>query len=162
MVGGDAVLERVRPTGVGGDVATDGAGRLAGGVGRKKKTMRRGLAGDPRVDTTSLHQCAPIADIDVEDSVHPGQGNHHPAVDGQDRPAEARPGTTRDDRQFQLVAYPDDLCDLLGRGWQHDGSRQIFLHRVGVALVDDQLAFAGDYGILADDRDQAVDHVFLQ
>ena len=33
VVDGDAVLERVRPAGVGGDVAADGAGALAGRVG---------------------------------------------------------------------------------------------------------------------------------
>ena len=40
VVDGDAVLERVRPAGVGGDVAADGAGPLAGRVGGVVEAVR--------------------------------------------------------------------------------------------------------------------------
>ena len=40
VIGRDAVLERVRPAGVLGDVAADGAGRLAGGIGRVEEPVR--------------------------------------------------------------------------------------------------------------------------
>ena len=42
VVGGDAVAEGVRAAGVFGDVAADGAGALAGGIGREEVTRRLG------------------------------------------------------------------------------------------------------------------------
>ena len=50
VVGGDAVLEAVRPAGVLGDVAADGAGRLARGVGDVVQAERRHGLGEPGVD----------------------------------------------------------------------------------------------------------------
>ena len=56
VIGGDAVLEAVRPAGVLGDVAADGAGRLAGGIGDVVQAVRRDRLGEPRVHHAGLER----------------------------------------------------------------------------------------------------------
>ncbi len=65
VVACDAVFQRVRPAGVGGDVTADRAGRLARGIRRVKQSVRRRVTGDPRVDAAGLDECPAVARIDV-------------------------------------------------------------------------------------------------
>ena len=54
VIDGDAVLERVRAAGIGGDVAADGAGPLARRIGGEVVAVRLEVVGEPEVDDARL------------------------------------------------------------------------------------------------------------
>ena len=62
VVDGDAVFERVRAAGVGGDVAADGAGPLARRVRSVVVAVRLEVVGQPHVDDARLDDGVAIAD----------------------------------------------------------------------------------------------------
>ena len=90
MVGGDAVLEAVRPAGVLGDVAAEGAGGLARRIGRVVQAVRRDRLGEPGVDHAGLHHGAAAHRIDREDAVQPGERDEHRVAVGRARRPRAR------------------------------------------------------------------------
>src|SRR3989454_10874013 len=55
VVGGDAVLETVRPAGVGRHVAADGRDHLARGIGREEPSPLLHRAREPEVDRSEEH-----------------------------------------------------------------------------------------------------------
>ena len=69
VVDGDAVFERVRPAGVGADVAADRAGALAGGVGGVVVAGAGEVAIERGVDDAGLDDRVAVAEIDFEDSL---------------------------------------------------------------------------------------------
>ena len=62
MIGGDAVGEGVRAAGVFGDVAADGAGFLAGGIGREVEAVVLDGAREVEIDDAGLDDGALIFD----------------------------------------------------------------------------------------------------
>ena len=93
-----AVLERVRPARVGRDVAADRAGRLAGRVGGVMEARAGQRPGEPDVDDARLDDRVAVAGVDLEDPLHPGQADHHPAADGERPARQARPAPLGDER----------------------------------------------------------------
>ena len=71
VVGRYAVFKRVRAAGVGGHVAADGAGGLAGRVGGEVIARAGQRLGELQVDRAGLDDGHAIAEVDVEDFVHP-------------------------------------------------------------------------------------------
>ena len=65
--------------------------------------------------------------VDLEDPVHPGEGDRQPAVDAGGSPAEPGPGAARDDRDPVAGGEPDELGDLGGPARQGDGDRERWL-----------------------------------
>ena len=114
-----AVLERVRPARVGRDVAADRAGGLARRVGRVVEARAGEGPREPDVDDARLDDRVAVAEVDLEDALHPGQADHHPAADGERPAREARPGPARDERHARAVARLDrrdqGLRDRSGR-----------------------------------------------
>ena len=64
------VLQAVRPARVHGDVAADGTGDLAGGVGRVEQAKVVHGRGDVTVGDASLHPGGLVLSVDLEDLVH--------------------------------------------------------------------------------------------
>src|SRR5205823_10163208 len=81
VVDGDAVLERVRPAGVGRDVAADGAGALAGGVRGEVPAVRLQVVGQPEVDDARLDDGVAVAVVHLQDALHARQADHDAAAD---------------------------------------------------------------------------------
>ena len=104
VVDGDAVLERVRPAGVGGDVAADGAGALARRVRGEVPAVRLEVVRQPEVDDARLDDGVAVAVIDFEDALHARQRDHHAAADRQTAAGQAGAGPARQERHVQLVA----------------------------------------------------------
>ena len=98
MIGGHAVLEAVRPAGVLGHVAADGAGALARGIGDVVQPVRAHRFGEPRVDHAGFHHGPPVRRDDREDPVHPGQGDQHRVALGERAAREAGAGAARHER----------------------------------------------------------------
>src|SRR6184192_4957249 len=81
-----AVLEAVRAARVFGYVAADRAGGLTRRVGRILQPVRRGGEGETDVDDPWLHHRQPVAGVDLEDAIQPGQHDQH-GVAVRERPA---------------------------------------------------------------------------
>ena len=79
VVHGHAVHQRVRTAGVLRDVAADGAGLLAGGIGREVQPKVRDVLGELQVHHARLHDRAQVLDVDFEDAVHAREGDDHAA-----------------------------------------------------------------------------------
>lgn len=82
MIDRHAVFEGVGPARVGADVAANGAGGLAGGVGGVVQSRSGQGAGQPDVDHAGLDDGVAVAVVDLDNPAHPGQADHDPAADG--------------------------------------------------------------------------------
>ena len=69
VIGGDAVSQGVRPAGVFGDVAADGAGALAGGIGCIEMAAALDGHGDMQVDHAGVYHGPLVFEVDLEDAV---------------------------------------------------------------------------------------------
>ena len=104
VIGGDAVGQGVRAAGVFRDVAADGAGALAGGVGRVEIAAALHRQGDVQVDHAGLHHGALVFQIDFEDPVHAREGDHDAALAGDGAAGESGAGAAADERHVELAA----------------------------------------------------------
>ena len=91
VVDGHAVLERVRAAGVGGHVAADRAGALARRIGGEMVAGAGQGLGEPQVGHARLDHGHAVAQVDLEDFVHPREHDHHAAADGRQPPARLVP-----------------------------------------------------------------------
>ena len=98
----------VRAAGVFRDVATDSASFLAGGIGREVQPQVRHVLRKLQVDHAGLHRRALVLNVNLEDAVHPREGNHHAAILRNRAATESGTCATR------------DHSNLLGRGQPHD------------------------------------------
>ena len=96
VVGRDAVLERVRPAGVLGDVAADRAGGLARGVRRVAEAVRPHGVRHPLVHDPGLGNDPVVPDVDRLDATQPARADHHRRADGQRAARETRASAARD------------------------------------------------------------------
>ena len=71
MIGSDAVSERVRAAGIFGDVAADGAGFLAGRVGREMEAGVGYGGAEIGIHNAGLDDGAFIFDINFQNAIHP-------------------------------------------------------------------------------------------
>src|SRR5262249_38258918 len=108
VIDGDAVLEGVRSAAVGGDVAADGAGPLAGWVRRVVVAERLEGVGEPDVHDAGIDDGVAVADVDLVDLAHAGEGDHDAAADGDAAASEARAGAAGEERQVPFVARLHD------------------------------------------------------
>ena len=108
-----AVLEAMRSAGVLGDIAADGAGFLAGWIGREEEAVAERLFGELEIDHARLDQRGAVFAIDLEDAVHPGQADDDPALLRDRATGETGAGAASDDWQTSLASQEDDLGDLL-------------------------------------------------
>ena len=108
VVDRDAVLERVRPAGVGRHVAADRAGPLARRIGGVVIAGALEGVGEPDVDHARLDDGVAVAEVDLEDLLHPREHDHHAAADRQAAAGQARARPARQERHVVLVA---DLHD---------------------------------------------------
>ena len=117
---GDAVLERVRPAGVGRDVAAEL--RLLGGAGIGR-VVEAVLAREPlhlvRRDA-ALDLAAPLERLERPDRPQPGEGDDDPAV-GNGAARVAAAAAARGQGHVVLVAPRERADDVVGRPREHDG-----------------------------------------
>ena len=104
VVGRHAVGEAVRPAGVLGDVAADGAGALARRVGRVVEAVLGDRLAQVEVDHARLDQRRPVLDVDLEDALHARHRDEHAADRRDGAAAEPGTGAARHHRQVVLAA----------------------------------------------------------
>ena len=98
VVGGYAVEQGVRAAGVGGDVAAQRAGLLAGRVWGVVKSEAAGVGAEVGVDHARLDHGATVARVHLKDAVHTRGGDHHPAAACDGAAAEPRARAARHHR----------------------------------------------------------------
>src|SRR4029077_9388981 len=135
VVDGDAIKKRMRATAVAGDVPSDRAGALAGRVGDVVVAVGFERLAQRQVDDAGLDHRPQVVDIDLEDAVHPGEGDDDTALDRDRAPGQAAGARARRDRHLGVGAHFDDLRDLPRRPGDDDDIRQRRL-RAGVVLVE--------------------------
>jgi hypothetical protein len=126
VIAGDAVRERVGTTGVFRDIAANGAGLLAGRIGREIKIVRFSGQREIEIDDTGLDDGALILGVDREDLVH-ARENEHQAASASERAArKAGARATTDDGDVVLRRQFDDLRNFPRRCREYDDIRTAF------------------------------------
>ena len=72
----DAMHQGVRSAGIFRDIAADGAGLLAGGIGREIQPEVRNMLGELQIDHARLHDRALVVGINFEHAIHSREGDH--------------------------------------------------------------------------------------
>ncbi len=88
VIGGDAVSERVRAAGIFRDVAADGAGFLAGRVGREMQPGVRDGGAQIRIHDARLNHGALIFDVNFQDAIHARKNDEDAAFARESAPPE--------------------------------------------------------------------------
>ena len=149
MVRGDAVGKTVWAAGVFGDVSADGAGALAGRVGRVVEPVLCGRLGEFDIDDAGLHQRCAVAGIDLDDAVQAGESDYHRVPEGNRAAGKAGPRAARHDVGPVPVGDPDGGPDFLRRPGHYDRARHGLVNRA-VILVDEQVFRPPDHVLRAD------------
>ena len=121
VIGGDAVGEGVRASCVFGDIAADGAGALAGGVGCKEVAAALDGERDIQIDDARLHHRALVFEVQFEDSIHAGEGDHETALARNGSSGESGAGAAADKRDAEFLRQFDEPGDFGGvarKGYQ--------------------------------------------
>ena len=106
----EPVLEAVHAAGILGDVAADGAGDLARGIGRVVEAVRRGGLGDREIAHAGLHARGARRGVDLEDAHEAREREQHAVAERQRAAGKPGAGAARDDRHAQLVTGPQDAA----------------------------------------------------
>ena len=109
IVGGQAVFQAVHPAGVLRHIAADGAGDLAGRIGRVVEAVAFHRLGDREVGDARLHHGDAVVVVDLEDAVELRHAEQD-AVGQRQRAARQRgAGAARHDLHFVGAAVGEDL-----------------------------------------------------
>ena len=113
-----AVFQAMGATGIGGDVAADGAGDLARRVRRIEEAVTCGRLGDADIGNAGLDAGDAVGRVDRQNLGHAREADHERVLERQGPAAERGAGPARHDLDVVLVAEAQDLADLLGGGRQ--------------------------------------------
>ncbi len=125
MVAGDAVLQAVHTTGIGGHIATDRRDHLTAGiryVGMAKTMFRQGLF-QILINHPWLDHRKAVYGVNFQHPVHMRQLDHDAAMGRNRAPANRRARTASNIRLVVLLAPGDQLRHLLGRLRKHHGQQ---------------------------------------
>src|ERR1700730_15648014 len=98
----------MRSAGVLRNVAADGAGSLAGRVRRVEIFLALDGECDIQIDDTRLHHGAFVFEVNLQDPVHPGEGDGHAGFAWNSASTQAGAGATADDGD---IVRAGDLYD---------------------------------------------------
>ena len=101
-----------------------------------------------------LDHGVPIPQVDLEDSFHPRQADHHSAADRQRPPRQTCPRPARHERHAMLVTDLHDLFNLLSCGRKNNEVRDLLLDDIPVALIDQPLIGIDQKILITDDVSQ--------
>ena len=152
----DAVHQGVRPAGIFGDVAADGAGLLAGRIGREVEAKMRNVLGELQIHHAGLHHGALVFDIDFEDAVHAREGDNDAALLRDRAAAQSGSRAASHDRNAGRRRHAHDLGNLL-RILREDDSAGRALANARVVLVQHQVFGTVEDGVTSGNLAEVVD-----
>ena len=145
VVGGEAVLQAMHAARIFSHVAADGAGDLAGGIGRVIKALALDRLGDGKVGDAWLGDDAAVVVIDVENAVELAKAQRDAVGQRQRAARKRRAGAARHDLDAFVMAPSQHGGDLGGGFRQHDDQRQL-------AIGGEPIRFIGAQRRLIDDH----------
>ncbi len=151
MVGGDPVGERVRASGIFGDVAADGTGLLAGGIGREMQARVRDGRAEIGIHDPGLHGRALIFEVDIENAIHARKNGKDAAVAGQRATGKTSAGAPADERGLILIGQFHDLLNMRGLPREDDASGTRDFYGT-IVFVKQQFFGTMENGIIAKQR----------
>ena len=96
------------------------AGALAGRIGREEVLFALHGEGDFEIHDARLNHGAFVFEIDGENFVHAGEGNHKAAVSRNRATAQAGSGATANQRDTELMRDASDFRDFGRCAREHD------------------------------------------
>jgi hypothetical protein len=155
VIGGDAVSEGVRAAGIFRNVAADGAGFLAGRVGREMEPGVRDGGAEIGIHYAGLNRGALIFDVNFQDAIHAGKNCEDAAFAGKRAAGKASAGATADERRLILVREFYD-GEGIGCGLGEDDAIGARDFDRAVVFVEHQLLGAVEDGVGAEGRFQGM------
>ncbi len=135
VVRGEAVFEAMQSAGILRDVAADGAGDLARGIGRVIEAVALHRAGDGGIGDARLDHHAAVFEVGLQDAIHAAEAEQD-AVGPRQRPARQRgAGAARHDGHAHLVGEREHGGDLVLVLRQHADQRRLAIGGERIAVV---------------------------
>ena len=147
VVGGDAVFQAMRATGIHRDVARDRAGELARWIWRVEKALIGDRLADAQVGDARLDPNQAVREIDLEHPVHLGDAEHDGIRLWNSAAGERGAGAARHHLDAVVMAEAQDGRDLGGRRGQNHRQRHLAIGGQPVGLEGASLIFRGDQGL---------------
>ncbi len=135
VVRGDAVRQGVRTTRVFRDISADGAGLLAGRIGRVEISVALHGLRDLKIHDTRFQHRALVRQIDFDDGIHAGKGNYDSA--GPRNHAAAQPGSRAPahNRDAMQMRDANQFGRIFRRSWKRHQLRQSLVD-AAIVLVE--------------------------
>ena len=156
VIGGDAVREGVRAAGIFGNVAADGAGFLAGRIGRKMQSGVGDGGAEIGIHYAGLDGGALIFDINFQNAIHARKNCEDAALARKRAAGKAGAGAAPDQRNLISIREFDDAEDIGGRARKDDAVRPRDFDRA-VVFVKQQLLGPVQDAVGAEKRFQVVE-----
>ena len=156
MIGGDAVGQRVRAAGIFRYVAADGAGFLAGRIGREMQAGVRDGDAEVGIHHAGLHRGALVLDVNFQDAIHARKNYENAALARERSAGKAGAGAAADDRRLVLVGEFDDGDDVFGVAREDHAIGARDFDRA-VVFVEQQLLGPMQHGVGAEGSFQFVE-----
>ena len=149
MVGSDPMRERMRSARIFGYIPANGAGALARWIRREKVAKWLHCKRDIEIHYAGLNVAPLVRDIDLEDAVHAGEGDHHAAGTSDSAATQSGSRTAADDGQIDARAASLTMATTFSvvrgktttSGWRFIDS--------AIILVQLQIACCRENGITA-------------
>ena len=118
----------MRTTGVLRDISANGAGFLAGWIGRVEIAKRRNSVRNIDIDDARLDKGALVLNVDLENAVHAGERNNHAAPGCNGPSAQSRSCATAYNRNVVVARHLHGRHDIRGTAREHYNFRQRFIY----------------------------------
>ena len=136
IVGGEAIFQAMQPAGILRYIAADGAGDLAGRIGRVIEAVGVHGLGDVQVGDARFDRDATILIIDLDDGFHAAHGQQDAVFARQRTAGQRGASATRHDRNAFDIGVFDDVDDLLAGLGQHHHQRLLGVGGERIAIED--------------------------
>ena len=147
VVGGHAVFETMNAAGILGDISSDRACNLTGGIRRVIESPVLHRFCDGEVGHARLDNGAAILEIDLQDFFHPREADHN-AISKRQRSARKRsPRSSRNHLHAFVLTEAQHGANLLCGFRQDDGKRLLTISRECVAVVGDKRFVVSDHAL---------------
>src|ERR1700722_9767382 len=126
----------MRAAGILSNVAPNGAGFLAGWIGREIKTGMLDSAREIEIDDARLYDRALIFKVEVEDAVHTGEGDDDPTTRSERPAGQTGSCATPNNRHLVLHRKRNNAGDFISAARKGDDIRMALLDRAIVFVKE--------------------------
>jgi hypothetical protein len=128
------------------DIAADGAGELAGWIGRVEESHRRDGVRYAQIGDAGFDANVAALEIRLQHAIHPRQTQDDRIFRRKRASRERRTGPARHHADLAQVAKPQNGAHFLGRSWQNNGHRQTFVCGQRIGFEGSPASFVRHHG----------------